>query len=175
VARLAVEAWWCDRLLWINPAHAPSRYAGRVSSGFGDSPARRVPSPPDAAPFWPEVSMRPDSFKAKAYLMEGCPFSFKFLLFLTDAGICDRLELIRCDPNAPDFEKIRSRLQTGLDKPATFPTVEIEPGRYLSDSDALITYYASRYDVEVSRLPTLSFYLETIFPQLLRLHESTVT
>ena len=116
--------------------------------------------------------MSPDRFKAKAYLKEGCPFSFKFLLFLTEAGIRDQLELIRCNPDAPDFPAISSKLQAGLHKAATFPTVEVEPGRYLSDSDALIEYYASRNGIEISRLPTLSFYLETIFPQLLRLHES---
>jgi hypothetical protein len=116
--------------------------------------------------------MGPDPFKAKAYLREGCPFSFKFLLFVTEAGIRDQLELIRCDPGGPDFPTIRSKLQAGLHKPATFPTVEIEPGRYLSDSDALIKYYAARNGVEVSRLPALSFYIGTIFPQLLRLHET---
>lgn len=116
--------------------------------------------------------MSPDRFKAKAYLREGCPFSFKFLLFATEAGIRDQLELIRCDPDAPDFPTVRSRLEAGLHRPATFPTVEIEPGRYLSDSDALIRYYASRNCIEVDRLPALSFYLETVLPQLLRLHAS---
>ena len=116
-----------------------------------------------------------DPFKAKAYLREGCPFSFKFLLFVTEAGIRDQLELIRCDPGAPDFQTIKSKLQAGLHKAAAFPTVEVEPGRYLSDSDALIKYYATRNGIEVSRLPALSFYIETIFPQLLRLHESDAT
>ncbi len=116
--------------------------------------------------------MSPDPFKAKAYLRAGCPFSFKFLLFLTEAGIRDQLELIRCDPAAPDFQGVRAKLQAALNRPPTFPTVEVEPGRYVSDSDALIGYYASRNRIEVSRLPTLSFYIETIFPQLLRLHAS---
>lgn len=43
-------------------------------------------------------------------------------------------------------------LQAGLYKPATFPTVEIEPGRYLSDSDDLIEHYASLYQIEVATL-----------------------
>lgn len=114
--------------------------------------------------------MSPTPFKPKAYLREGCPFSFKFLLFASEAGIRDKLELIRCDPEAPEFKAIRSRLQAGLHKPATFPTVEIEPGRFLSDSDELIEHYASMYHIEVNKLPALSFYLQTIFPQLLRLH-----
>lgn len=121
------------------------------------------------------MPVSPIPFKPKAYLREGCPFSFKFLLFASEAGIRDRLELIRCNPDAPEFEAIRSKLQAGLHKPATFPTVEIEPGRFLSDSDDLIEHYASLYHIEVNKLPVLSFYLQTIFPQLLRLHESQWT
>jgi len=115
--------------------------------------------------------MSADPFKAKAYLMEGCPFSFKFLLFVTEAGIGDRFELISCNPDAPDFEAVKARLESALNKPATFPTVEIAPGRYLADSDALIGYYAARHDAAPDRLPALSFYLETVMPQLRRLHE----
>lgn len=110
-------------------------------------------------------------FKPTAFLKEGCPFSFKFLLFLAETGLRDRFELIRCNPDAPEFEAIRSRLQAGLHKPATFPTVEVAPGRYMSDSDALIAHYASSYGIEAARLPALSFYVQTIFPQLLQLHE----
>lgn len=119
--------------------------------------------------------MSPIPFKPRAYLREGCPFSFKFLLFASEAGIRDTIELIRCDPDAAGFEAIRSKLQAGLHKPATFPTVEIEPGRFLSDSDELIEHFASLYHIEVNKLPVLSFYLQTIFPQLLRLHESQMT
>lgn len=115
--------------------------------------------------------MNAASFKPKAYLKEGCPFSFKLLLFLTEAGIRDQLEIIRCDPQAPAFEAIKSRLQAGLHHPATFPTVEIEPNRYLSDSDTLIKHFAATRHVDADRLPALSFYVQTIFPQLLRLHQ----
>ncbi len=114
--------------------------------------------------------MSPQTFKPKAYLKEGCPFSFKLLLFLTEAGLGDRVEIIRCDPQAPGFEAIKSRLQAGLHAPVSFPTVEIAPNRYLSDSDRLIEHFASMRKVDVGSLPALSFYLQTIFPQLLRAH-----
>jgi glutathione S-transferase-like protein len=110
-------------------------------------------------------------FKPKAYIKEGCPFSFKFLLFVTEAGIADQLKVIRCNPQAPGFEAIKSKLQAGLHQPATFPTVEIEPNRYMSDSDALIEYFGSKRSIDAGKLPALSFYIQTIFPQLRRLHE----
>ena len=111
------------------------------------------------------------SFKPKAYIKEGCPFSFKLLLFLAESGMTGQVDIIRCDPESPQFEEIKSRLQAGLHKAATFPTVEIEPNRYLSDSDALIEHFAAKRKIDTGRLPVLSFYLQTILPQLLRLHE----
>ena len=110
-------------------------------------------------------------FRPTAYLREGCPFSFKLLLFLTEAGLREQFELIRCNPHASDFQAIKSKLQAGLHKAASFPTVEVAPGRYLSDSDALIEHYASQNGIEVGELPALSFYRETLLPQLQRLHE----
>lgn len=110
-------------------------------------------------------------FKPKAYLREGCPFSFKFLLFAAEAGIRGQLDVIRCNPDGPDFQAIKSRLQSALHKPASFPTVEVEPGRYLDDSDELIRYFGAREGIDPASLPALSFYLQTIFPQLLQHHQ----
>ena len=109
--------------------------------------------------------------KAKAYLLDGCPFSFKFWLFMVESGLTNHLEVIRCAPQQADFAATKAMLSARLGKPATFPTVEVEPGEYRSDSDALIREYATRYDIDVSACPALAFYRETIFPQLLELHE----
>lgn len=114
--------------------------------------------------------MSPQSFKARAYLLEGCPFSFKFWLFIVESGLSDRIEVIRCDPDDPQFGELKARLAAGLGKAVTFPTVEIEPGRYQSDSDSLIQHYAKEEGVLLSRLPALAFYSETIFPQVVELH-----
>lgn len=110
-------------------------------------------------------------FKPKAYVKEGCPFSFKLLLFLAESGMIQQVEIIHCSPETPEFDAVKSRLEARLRKPATFPTVEIEPDRYLSDSDALVEHFASKRQIDISRLPVLSFYNQTILPQLLRLHE----
>jgi hypothetical protein len=49
--------------------------------------------------------------------------------------------------------------------------VEIEPGQYKSDSDALIEYFAARNGIDASQLPALAFYKETLFPQIVELHK----
>ena len=115
--------------------------------------------------------MTAQPFKPIAYLKEGCPFSFKYLLFMVEAGLSDEIEMIRCDPRDPEFDTVKAKLTAGLRKPASFQTVQIEPGRYESDSDALIRHYAMKNGVRESSLPALAFYTETILPQILDLHE----
>jgi glutathione S-transferase len=115
--------------------------------------------------------MTPQSFKPKAYLKDGCPFSFRFWLFMVEAGIAEQIEVIRCNPADPAFAEIKATLAKGLGKPATFPTVEVESGRYQSDSDALIQHFAARNGVDASKLPALSFYQQTILPQVVELHK----
>ena len=109
-------------------------------------------------------------FKAKAYLRTDCPYSFKYLLFMAEARLLDQIEIIRCDPEAPDFERVKAHLAAVTGAKATFPTVEIEPGRYQSDSDRLIEHYASMNGVDAEALIALSFYKKGIYPQLLRMH-----
>jgi hypothetical protein len=110
-------------------------------------------------------------FKPKAYLKAGCPYSFKFLLFMVEAGLGERIEIIRCDPEDPQFEAIKAKLTAKLGKDASFPTVEVEPQRYESDSERLIEHFAAKNGVNADALTALAFYNETIFPQLVKLHE----
>ena len=97
--------------------------------------------------------MNQKAARAKAYLKEGCPYSFKYLLFMAEAGLLDRVEAIRCDPDSLDFEGTTDMLAAATGKAAMFPTVEIEPGRYLSDSDRLIEYYAQGANVRRRTFP----------------------
>jgi hypothetical protein len=117
--------------------------------------------------------MSDNAFKPRTYVKEGCPFSFKFLVFMAEAGLLDEIEIVRLREAAPDFETVKRDLSEHLGKPATFPTVEAEPQRYLSDSDRLIEHFARRHGKRPDDMPVLSFYKETIFPQLLEHHKET--
>jgi hypothetical protein len=114
--------------------------------------------------------MTPAGFKPKAYLKDGCPYSFKLLLFLSEAGLIDRIDVVRCDPGSADFDRTKDRLARATGHEAAFPTVEIEPGRYLVDSDRLIDHFAGLFKVDPGVLPALSFYKASVFPQLEALH-----
>ena len=110
-------------------------------------------------------------FKAKAYVKEGCPFSFKFLVFMAEAGLLDRIEIVRMKPQDPGFEAEKEKLSKRIGKALTFPTVEVEPGQYQTDSDKLIDRYAAEAGLTPDAQPVLSFYKQTIFPQLIELFQ----
>jgi hypothetical protein len=115
--------------------------------------------------------MSSGAFKAKAYVKEKCPFSFKFLVFMSEAGLLDRIEIVRLSPEDAGFEAEKEKLSKRLGKAATFPVVEVERGQFMADSDRLIERYAGRAGLKPDAMPVLSFYKETIFPQLIELFQ----
>jgi hypothetical protein len=111
-----------------------------------------------------------NQLKAKAYIKEGCPFSFKFLAFMAEAGLLDEIEIVRLREGAADYEETKAKLAAELGK-ASFPTVEVEPGRLMTDSDRLIEHYAKRAGVQPDEMPVLSLYKQGILPKLFELHK----
>lgn len=111
------------------------------------------------------------AFKPKVYVKEGCPFSFKLLVFLAEAQLLQDIDMERVSPAGPAFEAVKEHLTEELGKAATFPAAEIEPDVYLADSDTLIAHFARRASVNVESLSVLRFYKETMFPLLIELHQ----
>jgi hypothetical protein len=111
------------------------------------------------------------TFKAKAYIKEGCPFSFKFLAFMAEARLLDEIEIVRLREGDAGYETTKRMLDERLGKAATFPTVELEPGRYMTDSDRLIEHYALREELRPDEMPVLSLYKQGILPKLFELHK----
>jgi hypothetical protein len=105
-----------------------------------------------------------------AYLRTGCPFSFKLLLFLSEADLRDGFEIVSCDPDSDEFERVKAKLEGASGTKASFPTVEIEPGVYKSDSDALVQLYATKNGIDPKDLPAYCFYTKSILPQLEKQH-----
>jgi hypothetical protein len=117
--------------------------------------------------------MTSEPFKATAFIKDGCPFSFKFLVFATETGLLDELEVVRVRDGDPGTEATKQKLSEKLGKQVSFPTVEIEPDRYLADSDKLIEHYAQQMKVAADDLPVLSFYKQTILPKLFEHYKLT--
>lgn len=106
---------------------------------------------------------------SKTFLLQTCPFCFKFLLFMTEAGLRDQIEVVTFDAEATNYQEKRAELKTLLGRDAAFPTVEIELGVYLSDSDALIEHYAKKHGVDQEKLMTLEYYKKGVFSKVISL------
>jgi hypothetical protein len=115
--------------------------------------------------------MSHEPFKPKAYVKEGCPFSFKFLSFMAEAKLLDEIEIVRVREGDPHYEATKRMLGERLGKAPSFPAVEIEPDRYMTDSDRLITHYADRAQLRPDEMPVLSLYKQGILPKLVELHK----
>jgi hypothetical protein len=105
-----------------------------------------------------------------AYLLKTCPYSFKLLLFISEGGLRDQFEIVTLEPESQAMKEAKQKIEQATGKKASFPTVEIEPGVYKSDSDELIAHFAQKHGVDPANLVALSFYKESIFPQLQKLH-----
>lgn len=95
---------------------------------------------------------------AKTYLKTTCPHSFKFLLFMTEANLLDQIEVVAMASESDDFDTKKAELAETSGMKVTFPIVEVESGKYMADSDALISYFAEKNGVDWEALPTLKFY-----------------
>lgn len=110
-----------------------------------------------------------DLYKPTAYLLLGCPFCFKFLLFLTEAGLLDQLNIISLDPNAEDFETNKMALQQRADKPLSYPAVEMTPGVFQTETDQLIAHFAENNAIALDKLSTLAYYQQGVFSKYIEL------
>jgi hypothetical protein len=113
------------------------------------------------------------SGKYKAYLLLGCPFCFKFLLFMTEAGLLDQIEIVKVDPQDAGYEALKSKISESTGAKATFPTVEIEPGVFKSDTASLIEYFAQKNNVTTD-LPVVSFYTEGLFARYVEMYKENL-
>ncbi|MEM7110965.1 MAG: hypothetical protein AAF614_00930 [Chloroflexota bacterium] len=109
-----------------------------------------------------------NSHIAKAYLKIGCPYSFKFLMFMSETGLTDQIEIVGCDPaEAEAYDQLKESIKAKTGVPMTFPTVEIEPDVYLADSEGLIDYYAAKNGISDTNPPILAFYRESIYTTMI--------
>lgn len=102
-------------------------------------------------------------FKPKAWVRTNCPYSFKFRLFLLEAGLSDEFQIFSMDPDSPDFSQKVSKMEAQFNQKVIFPIVEHAPGKVLTDSDALIEYFSSKWKIDQSKLSVLSFYRSGLF------------
>ncbi|HWU02981.1 MAG TPA: glutathione S-transferase N-terminal domain-containing protein [Novosphingobium sp.] len=97
-------------------------------------------------------------FKPVLYLKDKCPWCLKLRLFLLEAGLVGQFDERIFAPGDANEPVIRAALAPHFDK-VTFPTVELAPGRFLQDSQAIIEHYAEAGAIDVAALPLLDQYV----------------
>jgi glutaredoxin 2 len=105
------------------------------------------------------------SFVPTAYLKQGCPFSFKFLLFMTEAGLLDQIQVEELIQGEARFEEVKELLNDKLGK-ATFPSVQIEDGVFMNETDDLIAHFAKQNGINIDELQVVPFYSRGVFQHL---------
>jgi hypothetical protein len=103
------------------------------------------------------VVQRPDT-RDIVYLKHECPWSLRFLVFLTEAGLLSQFQVVRYVPDAPGADAIRALLEAVTGKAPAYPTVERPDGTFVSDSGALIEAYAAAHGIDRDRLVALDLY-----------------
>lgn len=111
---------------------------------------------------------------AKAYLLLGCPFCFKFLLFMTEAGLLDQIEVVTLDHGSAEYGPLKARLEQQAGRALSFPAVETEPGVIQTDTQALIDHFKARNGLDNAPLPVLDFYQRGLFQNVVNLFKENM-
>ena len=109
--------------------------------------------------------MASNDFPPRVILKRECPFCLKLMIFLHEAGIAGEFRYLAVHGDTEEYEEVRSILEETLGD-ASFPTVEVSSGEFMSGSDELIDHYAEQHGVDRSQLSLLSYYEGGVFPAM---------
>lgn len=106
--------------------------------------------------------MTDNTFKPIVYLKENCPFCLKVRLFLLESGLASEVETGDFVPGTQQEEKIRAELQPHIEK-ISFPSAELEPGRYVTESDDIVTFFAAKAGRDPKEMAVYRNYVDGVF------------
>ena len=102
------------------------------------------------------------AFTSTAFLKQGCPHCLRFMIFMTEAGLLSQIDIKEFAQGEESFEQARALLKEHLGKPS-FPAIEVEPGKYMKETDDLIEHFANLNDIDRSSLQLLPLYERGVF------------
>ncbi|RUM06508.1 glutathione S-transferase N-terminal domain-containing protein [Rhizobium chutanense] len=112
--------------------------------------------------------MTSESFKPIVYLKENCPFCLKVRLFLLESGLASEVESRDFVPGTEQEEAIRAELSPHLDK-VSFPTAQLEPGRYIAESDDIVAFFAAKAGRDPTGMTVYRNYVDGVFAMSMKL------
>lgn len=108
-------------------------------------------------------------FTPTVYLKQNCPFCLKVRIALLETGLKDEVAVREFAPGSDEENAIREELAPHFEK-VTFPSAQLEEGKYINDSDPIVDALLDRANAEKADLPTLSSYLNGAFPNMMKLY-----
>lgn len=102
------------------------------------------------------------TIRPRIYLKKTCPYCLKLRIFLTEAGIADRFDLVVFADGDETHKALRARMVAAGQGPG-FPAAEIGEGKLLTGTDDLIARFSEEAGVDPAQLPLLAYYSEGVF------------
>lgn len=79
------------------------------------------------------------------YAKVGCPFTFRFILFVNEVARLSDFDLRIAHAGDSSYDEITEYLQVQTGRAASFPTLETIEGEFVVGADNLIPLFARRY------------------------------
>ena len=104
--------------------------------------------------------------KSKLFVKGGCPFSYKFIIFLNEINKLEDFEIGVAHADEPSYEEITMYILDKSGQKASFPTVETDEGIFLVGSDELISHYSEIYNKRRDDIKMLNYWEKNMMPRM---------
>jgi len=104
--------------------------------------------------------------KSKLFVKGGCPFSYKFIIFLNEINKLEDFEISVAHADEPSYEEITMYILDKSGQKASFPTVETDEGVFLVGSDELISHYSEIYNKRRDDIKMLNYWEKNMMPRM---------
>jgi hypothetical protein len=104
--------------------------------------------------------------KNKLFVKAGCPFSYKFIVYLNEINRLGDFELHVAHADEESYEEITMYILEKSGQKASFPTVESSDGIFLTGSDELIKHFSSVYNITRDNIEMLKYWENNMMPRM---------
>src|SRR3546814_17880229 len=90
------------------------------------------------------------------------------MIFLSEAGLLARFDVRKFTPGDANEQAVRDELAPNFEK-VSFPVVQVAPGQYMKDSEALTSHNADEASIDPSGMVMLNDTTSGVFEQFITL------
>ncbi len=98
------------------------------------------------------------------YAKAGCPFTFRFILFVNDVDTLSDYTLRVAQGGDPSYDAICSELEAATGAKASFPSMRLATGEVLVGSEALMEHVAQRKGCAPTSTPIVDYFNQHMAP-----------